>query len=165
MPKLGKEIVNKIKEMICEGLINSEIRSKTGISLPTIRKLRKEVEREGNGKEGENNKEVETADDDNVFIVGEGNDSERLELFDLKGKKIRFTDVVDVKWFSDGWTLEESTLPKMLDFYWGEIDALKEGFEKMLEIRRESVECSGEIWKIRKELNALKDLMRLKIIN
>ena len=58
MPRLRKEIVDKIEGLLNAGYINSEIRDKTGVSLPTIRKIRKRLEIEE--REKESNKRIKT---------------------------------------------------------------------------------------------------------
>ena len=131
MPRLRKVTVDKIEEMIYAGYINAEIHDKTSVSLPPIRKIRKRVEIEEKAKISEKSLESEMIAKDNVIEVGEGKDSERLELFDLKGKKIRFTDIINVGNFRACEILNESTLAYMEDDMWKEIEELREENERL----------------------------------
>ena len=127
MPKLRKETVNKIEELIQAGYINAEIRDFTSVSLPTIRNIRKGLESEKSGKESRKSVESEIFGKENVIEVGEGKDYEKVEFLDLKGKKVRFTDVVDESMFKEGFWLQESTLQHVIDeFIWNELADLKE---------------------------------------
>ena len=106
MPRLRKEMVDQIKGLMKEGFIDVEIHDKTEVSLPTIRKIRKNVE--------------------DVIEVGKGKDMERVELFDLKGKKIAFEDVINVEQFKDFGILKEATLDNVTSEIYSETEALKE---------------------------------------
>ena len=125
MPRLRKEIEDKVIGMVKDGYINSEIHDNTSVSLPTIRKMRKRVESEKSRKEP-----VKSVDGERLLKK----DEESIFL-DLKGKKIRFVDVIHEDWFTselnDSYkgnledALKGSNLDNwLLDPYWRGIEGL-----------------------------------------
>ena len=106
------------------------------------------MEIEEKAKVSEKRLESETLGKDNVIEVGEGKDYERVEFLDLKGKKIRFTDVVNGDMFRDGSWLKESTLAYMEDDMWNDVEELREenerlGYSLLLTDLQRRFECDG----------------------
>ncbi len=133
MPRLKKEKIDKIKEMIRQGYIDVEICAKTSVSRPTVRKIRR-------GMESEKSVEAET------FLKN----GETSIFLDLQGKKIRFTDVVAEFLVKSGlFPLKKSTLKSVLfEMFSPEINELKECFLATMSARLieefRCVDCGSE---------------------
>ena len=144
MPRLRKETVDKVIDLIKNGYINTEIRGNTSVSLPTIRKLRKRVESEKIGKDS-----VKSFETEGLLKKGE----ESIFL-DLEGKKIQFVDVIHEDWFTselnDSYNgkikdaLKGSNLHGWFGVHWEEIEALKDRVKNLETLVEEII---GELQK------------------
>lgn len=150
MPRLRKETIDKIEELIRQGYIDVEICAKTSVSRPTVRKIRRSMDSTKGRKECAKSVETETLGKETVIAIGEGKDGERVEFLDLKGKKLRFVDVVGEFLINSGlFSIEKSTLKSVLfEMFSSEIDELKECFLATMSARLieefKCVECSSK---------------------
>ena len=141
MTKLRREKVKKIEQMIRDGYLDVEIHESTSVSRKAIRRIRLRVEKEMEMEKSM--KKIIFGVETETITVGTGNQVETVEFLDLKGRKIRFEDIMNLEKFKDGTWANESTLVYEFNFYWDEIEELRSGLENtLLHSLKYGFECS-----------------------